>query len=232
MNNTGYIKVYRKMLDNPIICKDAEHLAVWIYLLLTATHQSLSVVFNGEKIVLNPGQLITSTLSISSKLKINKDKIQRILKSFEIDKQINQQQSSKGRLITVLNWSKYQMSDIQNDKQLISDCETTDKQLITNNNVINNYYYYLEKIYARTISSVEIELLDYLLETYDPKLVKLALDNSCINNAKRLSYVKKTLENWKSEGKTISDFQTQKVEEKEEQPVELFEYNWLEEERQ
>ena len=30
----GWIKIHRKMLENPIICKDSDYLSIWIYLLL------------------------------------------------------------------------------------------------------------------------------------------------------------------------------------------------------
>ena len=85
---------------------------------------------------------------------INKDKVQRTLKCFELDKQIEQQTSNKNRLITILNWNKYQSADKQNDKQMISKCETTDKQLITNNNVknVNNIYLFLFNKYKRQFS--------------------------------------------------------------------------------
>lgn len=134
----GWIKVYRQMLDNPIVCKDSDHIAVWIYLLLNATHTEYDTLFKGKRTTLQKGQLITGTISISKKLKINKDKVQRILKRFEIDKQIEQQTSNKNRLITILNWDKYQITDKQFDKQVINNCETTDKQVITNKNIKNN----------------------------------------------------------------------------------------------
>ena len=134
----GWIKVYRQMLDNPIVCKDSDHIAVWIYLLLNATHTEYDTLFKGKRTILQKGQLITGTISISKKLKINKDKVQRILKRFEIDKQIEQQTSNKNRLITILNWDKYQITDKQFDKQVINNCETTDKQVITNKNIKNN----------------------------------------------------------------------------------------------
>lgn len=133
----GWIKVYRQMLDNPIVCKDSDHIAVWIYLLLNATHTEYDTLFKGKRTTLQKGQLITGTISISKKLKINKDKVQRILKRFEIDKQIEQQTSNKNRLITILNWDKYQITDKQFDKQVINNCETTDKQVITNKNINN-----------------------------------------------------------------------------------------------
>ncbi len=86
----GWIQLHRKILDNPIVCRDSETLAIWIYLLLNATHKETTAIFKGQKITLKSGQLITGILSISEKLKINKDKVQRTLKSFEADKQIEQ----------------------------------------------------------------------------------------------------------------------------------------------
>lgn len=133
----GWIKVYRQMLDNPIVCKDSDHIAVWIYLLLNATHTEYDTLFKRKRTTLQKGQLITGIISISKKLKINKDKVQRILKRFEIDKQIEQQTSNKNRLITILNWDKYQIVDKQFDKQMINNCKTTDKQVITNKNINN-----------------------------------------------------------------------------------------------
>lgn len=148
--NNGYIKLHRKILDNPIVMKDTECLAVWIYLLLNATHKEKSVMFKGKRIALKPGQLITGIISISKKMKINKDKVQRTLKLFENDKQIEQQTSNKNRLITIVNWGLYQDFDKQNDKQVINNCETTDKQVITNNNDKNE-----RNIYSTTSTKNE-----------------------------------------------------------------------------
>lgn len=144
----GWVKVYRKLLDNPIICKDSETLAIWVYLLLNATHTEIPAVFKGKKINLQPGQLLTGIISISKKLKINKDKVQRTLKCFELDNQIAQITSNKNRLITIQNWSSYQKDDKQNDKQMINKRETNDKQLITNKNVKNDkniFNYFINK---------------------------------------------------------------------------------------
>src|SRR5574344_1107616 len=99
----GYVKLYRKIFDNPIVSKDCETLSIWIYLLLNATHKEQKVIFNGKTTTLKSGELITGIISISEKLKINKNKIQRTLKLFENDKQIEQQTTNKNRLITVLN---------------------------------------------------------------------------------------------------------------------------------
>lgn len=91
----GWIKLHRELLDNPVVTKDNDYLAVWIYLLLEATHSEVKRDFNGEFITLKKGQLITGRKSINSILKISESKIQRILKTFESEQQIEQQVNSE-----------------------------------------------------------------------------------------------------------------------------------------
>jgi hypothetical protein len=130
----GYVKLYRKLLDNPIICKDSDHLAIWVYLLLNATHDNIDMLFNGKRITLYPGQLITGRKSISSELNISESKVHRVIKTFESEQQIEQQISNKNRLITVLNWSSYQSSEQQNEQQVNNNRTTSEQQVNTNKN--------------------------------------------------------------------------------------------------
>ena len=91
----GWISLYRKMLDNPVVCKDSDHIAVWVYLLLNAAHKEYPVLFGKEKIMLQPGQLITGRVAISNKLRVSESKVQRILSAFENERQIEQQTGNK-----------------------------------------------------------------------------------------------------------------------------------------
>ena len=128
----GWVKLHRKMLDNPIIMKDAEHLAVWMYLLLNATHAEYPALFKGKKITLQPGQLITGRKSIASTLCVSESKVTRILSAFESEQQIEQLTSNKNRLISVVNWDKYQIFDQQNEQQMNNNWTTTEQQVNTN----------------------------------------------------------------------------------------------------
>ena len=128
IEKNGWIKLHRKMLDNPIIMKDADHLAVWMYLLLNATHAEYPALFKGQKIMLQPGQLITGRKSLAEKLSINESKIRRILDSFEDDQQIDRQQSNKNTLISLRNWDKYQVFDQQSDANMYESCTKSDQQ--------------------------------------------------------------------------------------------------------
>lgn len=133
----GWIKSHRKLLENPIVCKDADHLAVWTYLLLKATHREHDSIFKGERITLKPGQLIAGRKSIASFLKINESKVQRILKSFEIEHQIEQQTSNQNRLITILNWDMYQGDEQQNEQRVNNKRTTSEQRVNTNKNEKN-----------------------------------------------------------------------------------------------
>lgn len=148
MEKNGWVKLHRKMLDNPIIMKDAEHLAVWMYLLLNATHAEYPALFKGEKITLQPGQLITGRKSIASTLDVNESKVRRILDSFENDQQIDRQRSNQNTLISLINWEKYQLCDQPDDQQMTNERPTSDQPSTTNKknknvknekNVINTY---------------------------------------------------------------------------------------------
>lgn len=120
--NKGWIKSYRSILDNPVVTKSTDHMAVWVFLTHTAACRKHKAVFKGEEIILKPGQLITGRKKISEKYKnLSESKVQRILKDFENARQIEQQTSSQNRLITLLNWEKYQINEQLFEQQVNND---------------------------------------------------------------------------------------------------------------
>lgn len=130
----GWIKLYRQTLDNPIVMKDADHLAVWIYLILNATHDEYPALFKGKKITLKPGQLITGRKAISNVLGISESKIFRIINCFKSEHQIEQQTSNKNSLISIVNWDLYQSSEQQIESQMNSNRTASEQQVNTNKN--------------------------------------------------------------------------------------------------
>lgn len=134
----GWVSVHRKMLDNPVVFKDADHVAVWMYLLLNATHKECQVLFKGEKITLLPGQLITGRKVIADFLGISESKVKRVLLDFESDQQIDRQRSNRNSLISLINWDKYQISDQQNGQQVTSKEKENFQKVTTNNNITIN----------------------------------------------------------------------------------------------
>lgn len=126
----GWLKLYRKIFENPTITRSPEHMVVWLYLLCHATAQPYRAIFNGKEIELKAGQLITGRKVISQcvKSKIAESKVQRVLKDFENAHQIEQQTCNKNRLITVVNWESYQNSEQPNEQQPNTERTSTEHQ--------------------------------------------------------------------------------------------------------
>jgi hypothetical protein len=125
--NKGWIKLHRSTLDNPVVMKSAAHFAVWCLLLLLANSSPSLVIFNGKKITLQPGQLITGRKDLSNKLHndFNEYKVERILNDLENAQQIEQRKTPNGRLITLLNWGKFQKVN----NKMHNECTTTAQRL-------------------------------------------------------------------------------------------------------
>lgn len=147
----GWISLHRKILDNPIVCKDADHFAVWSYLLLNATHTEYDVWFNKERITLKPGELITSRKSIADKFRLSESKVQRILKLFESEQQIEQRVNSCGRLIAILNWGRYQKSEQPFEQRVNSEWTASEQRVNTNNNGIMEQWNNVNKAVAASV---------------------------------------------------------------------------------
>ena len=137
----GWVKIHEKMLSNPVVCKDSDHLALWVYLLVKAVWKDTPQVFGGEKIILKPGQYITGRKKISEDLKIHESKVRRILDDFESDQQIERKVTNRATLITLINWGKYQ---IKEENRPTTDQPPTTKEDYIDSSIINNTTYIVE----------------------------------------------------------------------------------------
>ncbi len=183
--SNGWIKLHRKTLDNPIVMKDTDHLAVWMWLLLNATHSDHDTIYEGERLTLKAGQFITGRKIISKELKINESKIQRILKTFEIEQQIEQQTNPRCRLISILRWSDYQLDEQQSEQQLNNKRTLNNKTKKINNNI---YVQEFEKLWSLVPKKVNKKksYQKYLLvvKKENHETIYKAFKNQVLNNWK------------------------------------------------
>ena len=84
-------------------------------------------MFNGKRITLQPGQLITGRRKIAEMFRIDESKVRRILKLFESEQQIEQRPTNTSTLISVCNWAIYQGGDQPNEQPVANGCTTTDQ---------------------------------------------------------------------------------------------------------
>ena len=143
----GFVKIPRAILDDPVIFKDADYVAVWMYLMLNAVFKPVDVNFHGQKTTLQAGQLTTGRKKIAEKCRVSESKVQRILKRFETEHLIEQRTDRQCRLITILSWNRDQQSEQRNEQRLNNGCTTIEQRVNTKKegkegkNVNNSSYY-------------------------------------------------------------------------------------------
>lgn len=129
----GWVSLHRKILNpdqnGQNQFSDPDALALWVHLLLRANYKPTKAVIGKQTINLNRGQLLCGRKSLSSSSGVQESKVERLLKRWENEHQIEQQTFSKYRVITVLNFDQYQNGEHQSDVSLN-----------TLNNTNNNIY--------------------------------------------------------------------------------------------
>lgn len=114
-DGSGWVKIHRKLWDNPIVVKDPARIATWIWLITHATHRPYDTLFGGQRFTLQPGQLVVGRRRLAKILGISDSKMQRILNEFKNDQQIEQRSTPYGSVISIVNWHKYQDGEPQNE---------------------------------------------------------------------------------------------------------------------
>lgn len=127
---SGFIKIHRSFIQKGWY-KKSDYAHLFLHLILKAQFYEIETWFNGETLRLSPGQLVTGRKKLSEETGINESKIERILKTFEIEQQIEQVKSATSRLITIVNWDKWQMSE-QEVEQRVNNQRTTSEHYIKN----------------------------------------------------------------------------------------------------
>lgn len=128
----GWIKLHRKLVDKGYY-KKSSYVHLWIHLLMSANHESKEFLWNGSLIMVKEGQFITGRDQLSEATGIHRSSVERILKVLEIEHQIEQQKTTKYRLITILNWKEYQKEDSKSSNKRA----TNEQQASTNKNEKN-----------------------------------------------------------------------------------------------
>lgn len=160
----GWIKLHRKILENPVL-RNPKYGWLWVILLLKANHEDKKVFWNGEVITIKAGQFLTGRKQLAKEANVKESTIEDILRTLETRQQIRQQKTNKFRIITILNWATYQSSDIKTDKKPTTKQQQTD----TNKNEKNEDN---EKTKSSSEDGAEINSLISLFKPVNPDYQK------------------------------------------------------------
>jgi len=201
--SVGWIKVSRKLVENPISSKPT-YLSVWIHLLLMANHKETYFIWNNKKQTLKPGQLLTGLKKLSKKTGIPQGTVYRILKYLENEKQIEQKKTTKFTIITIVNWGKYQTSEGQNEKQIENRLKTNEKQIETYKNVNKNVNENVKENISKDTDKSSYgnkdvkDLKEFLIKNY-PKALDGITDSRKLWNLRQVCIPRKNSDEWMNE---------------------------------
>lgn len=108
-----------------------ELLGFWTYLLMRANHKD---AYCRDGLLIRRGTFKTGRKQISLETGLSESKSERFLKRLEIEQQIEQQKTSKYRIITITNWLKWQGCEQQIEQQVNNRRTTSEQQMDTNKN--------------------------------------------------------------------------------------------------
>lgn len=129
----GYVKLWRKMQEKGWY-KNSKYAHLWVHILIKANHKNNEFMWNNETVIIEDGQFITGRKELSKETGIAESTIERILKMFEKEHQIEQRKTKKFRIISVINWKKYQQDEQQRGRQVDNKQTPEEQQVSTNKN--------------------------------------------------------------------------------------------------
>ena len=186
----GWIKLYRKLLDDAIWkTSTPEQCKILVTLLLMANHEENEWMWKGKKFKVKPGQFVTSLESIKEICGkgITIKNIRTALDKFQKCGFLANESAKTGRLITIVKWEVYQSNDLENWQ---SSRQTGGKQVATNKNdnkdKNNNYIEIIDYLNEKTgrhfrASTKEYQkVINARLKDYSVEELKKVVDDKCL----------------------------------------------------
>lgn len=141
----GWIKLHRKIRDNPIF-DNMQLFRLWMICLTEATHKEYEQLIGNQMVKLEPGQFVTGRFELHEMYnrglkkdeKVSDRTVWRWLEKLEMYEYLTIKSTNKFSIVTIVNWDKYQTSDHVNDQQMSNKCPTSVQQVSTNKNIKNN----------------------------------------------------------------------------------------------
>lgn len=134
--SSGWIKLHRQLLDHPL-AKKPHYAWLWTTLLLMANHGAKEFIWNKKVQVCEAGQILTGRTALALQTGISASTIEDILNFLETQQQIRQQKTTKFRLITIVKWKDYQLTQQEIRQQTDNKATTEQQQTDTNKNEKN-----------------------------------------------------------------------------------------------
>ena len=106
----GYCLAYRKSWSHPVF-KDLREAAIWNFLYQNAFWQDGIRQFNGHTFELKRGQIVVSVSFLAKGFGMTDKGVRVVIQKLEKQGMLGKQRASKGTIITICNYNKYQSNE-------------------------------------------------------------------------------------------------------------------------
>jgi len=127
----GYIKLYRKLLENPIF-QNEKMLKVFVWCLLKSSYVEHEQLVGLQKVTLGPGEFVYGRIKASQELGIKQSTLQRYILALKNLKILDIKSNNKFSIISIENWALYQSNDVEVEQQTDNKRTTNGQQTDTN----------------------------------------------------------------------------------------------------
>ena len=122
--NDGWVSIYRQIFDNKDL-KDNNHILIFIYMVVHASHKPTIVTYRRKRVVLKRGQLTVSLRDLCKRFNLTERKVRTILRNLETTQSLTHTLFKQLSVYTIVNYNKFQDNDLsevklidtQNDRQ-------------------------------------------------------------------------------------------------------------------
>jgi hypothetical protein len=120
----GWVSIYRQIFDNKDL-KDNNHILIFIYMVVHASHKPTIVTYRRKRVVLKRGQLTVSLRDLCKRFNLTERKVRTILRNLETTQSLTHTLFKQLSVYTIVNYNKFQDNDLsevklidtQNDRQ-------------------------------------------------------------------------------------------------------------------
>jgi hypothetical protein len=180
--NEGWVSIYRQIFDNKDL-KDNNHLLIFIYMVVHASHKPAIVTYRKKRITLKRGQLTVSTIDLCKRFNLSRQTIRTILKNLELTNSLTHTLHKQLSVYTIVNYDKFQDNDLSKVKVINQQTNQQNNKYYTittsidkNNERISNMTNKPKKIEIPILQSLNKKLITKPKEKNEWEIAKERLD--------------------------------------------------------
>jgi DNA-binding CsgD family transcriptional regulator len=180
--NEGWVSIYRQIFDNKDL-KDNNHLLIFIYMVVHASHKPAIVTYRKKRITLKRGQLTVSSIDLCKRFNLSRQTVRTILKNLELTNSLTHTLHKQLSVYTIVNYDKFQDNDLSKVKEINQQTNQQNNKYYTNTTSIDKNMLSLssmtntpKKITIPTLQDLKTKIIEKPKEKNEWEIGKERLD--------------------------------------------------------